>query len=152
MNASMTHYQKPLKYLMNNMKTGNIEKIRRACIESNPELADKKLTPMEDMIAYLAELIDRRTGAGLANERNDSEYVKSIFAKPRDLQLADVLLAIINSKHAINPIEISSRDGGTAYLVNYDLDIDDATACWNLLKPLHEQSDDTILFIAGLLK
>lgn len=69
----------------------------------------------------------------------------------RDLTLEDVLLAVKNKRITERITDVDSIDFGenieiTAYLFQ------EIASDWNLTKPAHQQSDETLLSIINLLK
>ena len=148
------------------MKSDNIEKIRRACIAANPGILDLKFGCLVEVESDEGNKSSHRVtdvGFNKSNSKVPYEiYFGSMRYIPtsaadghwnngrtggwkilgRDLQLADVLLVE----------EKILTEAGVFTKSSYYEAFGQIAERWDLKKPLHEQSDETILFIAGLLK
>lgn len=117
----------------------NLEIIRAACIEANPEIVEEHSVQC-----------DMDTSHGYVTPHNELGCIV------RPIHLADVLLAI-----ASNRIRLTTFVGGDAWFESYEesnvftheQSWKARGVCWNLrLDDLTHQSPETLQFLADLLK
>ena len=144
--------------------------IKQACVSSNPSILDLKFGCEVEIQNYAVTVVvwqDRRTWVylpesgepntdfvGLAHSLAyfDEKHIKQILGRP--ITLADVLWAIQINDKPITEVWTIDMWGGFK-LIHNDIKharIENFEIKWNLLLPLHEQSEPTLLFIAGILK
>jgi hypothetical protein len=149
-------------------RTENLQKIKDACWKANPEIKDlvfgckvkAYIQDEEAQILQIQYLNAWDLGIEVECEEIDTEAIRSMQGDEdnyieilgRDIRLADVL-------NACTPDRQPVRVDGNGIITSLKADVDgqtpivDQQRSWNLLKDnLDEQSDETILFIANLLK
>lgn len=139
------------------MKQEYINKIKEACIKANPEIVELKFgcevirgsdfggSPENVFIGnpYECKEVLGKSNKQVRNPWNidDTDDLLKILGRP--IQLADVLLAIQNKKLG-QPVY---KVGGIAKGGSLILD----EVHWKLTKPLEDQSEETLKFIAGII-
>lgn len=130
------------------MKQQYIDKIKEACIKANPEIMELKFGCQTSEGIFLKQ----NDGNGYFFTEENLNVVprnefKILGVNGRPIQLADVLLAI----NSFSNYDVSVFADGSIRAVqprNPDLD---KVSHFNLTKPLEDQEEETLKFIAEII-